>query len=411
MLVDLSEFMTEILRYRGVQVLLLNGDPDKAAQMDYGFRLRMADGFDYAEAANKLERSLEEGVQYFLEDDLKLSYTLFRFPKRPQQQEPYRILSIGPVLFRTMEEESLSTLIKAKKIDPRYTRDFLEFYNRIPLVLDKDAWNRSIHFCLEKLTGGPIPYREHVSGFPELFSARYADDAMSALPDVALSTLEERYRWEDEMLSAVAAGNLSHALEAHYRFIQYKLLPRTADPVRDRKNLLITFNTLLRKAAQAGQVHPLHIDNLSRQLAVQIESALTIDQLDGLAPHMLRKYCMLVNNYSRQSNSQLVRGCMDYIDFHYNEELSLATLARKNSVSASYLSGLFKKENGMTLTDYINATRIRRALLLLNTSGLSIGVIAARCGFPDANYFTRTFKKYQGITPTAYRESVWEFTE
>ena len=97
---------------------------------------------------------------------------------------------------------------------------------------------------------------------------------------------------------------------------------------------------------------------------------------------------------------------MDYIDFHYIEELSLGILAQKHSVSASYLSGLFKKETDMTITDYINTTRIRQALILLNTTSLSVGAIASRCGFPDSNYFTRTFKKHQGITPRAYRESI-----
>lgn len=213
------------------------------------------------------------------------------------------------------------------------------------------------------------------------------------------------------MLAAVAAGNFKRATDAHFHFRQYRLLPRVPDPVRNQKNLMITFNTLLRKTVQASQVHPLHIDNLSQQFAIQIESLLTLDQLRSLSVTMLRKYCLLVNNYSRQSYSQLVRSCMDYIDFHYNEALSLTILAQKNAVSASYLSGLFKKENGMTLTDYINTTRIRQALILLNTTSLSVGTIAARCGFPDSNYFTRTFKKYQGKTPKAYREFIWGYSE
>ena len=76
------------------------------------------------------------------------------------------------------------------------------------------------------------------------------------------------------------------------------------------------------------------------------------------------------------------------------------------SVSSSYLSALFKKETSMTVTDYIHYTRIRQALFLLNVSGLSVGEIASRCGFSDANYFTRTFKKLQGKTPKSYRRDM-----
>lgn len=183
-------------------------------------------------------------------------------------------------------------------------------------------------------------------------------------------------------------------------------MPRVPDPVRDQKNLMFTLNTLLRKAVEQARVHPFHIDNLSRQLAIQIESSCTTGQLDALPNVMIRKYCLLVNNYSRLSCSELVRACMDYIDFHYSSELSLASLADMNFVSPAYLSSQFKKETGTTITDYINDTRIRQALVLLNASDFSIGEIAVQCGFGDANYFTRTFKKLLGKTPTVYRKGI-----
>ena len=406
MQVDLWELMTGILRHRGIQVLLLDEEPMQAVHIDYGFRRRMAAGFDYASITEWMQRFLEEGVQYFLEDDLKLCYMLFRFSKGPGSGKPTRVLCIGPVMPQRMEINDFFAFAQEKNIAARYHQDFLEFYNRIPLVPDTDAWNRELNYCLKKLAGRPIPYRNHLATSLKPPAIGKADYSAPDMPDVALHTIEERYRWEDEMLLAVSEGNLEHALEAHYHFKQYKLLPRSADPVRDRKNLLFTFNTLLRKAVQAGKVHPLHIDGLSREFAIQIENALTLQELDGLALTMLHRYCMLVHNFSRRSYSQLIRTCMDYIDFHYSEELSLASLARDHAVSSSYLSSLFKKETAMTLTDYIHTTRIRKALNLLNTTGLSIGVIAARCGFPDSNYFTRTFKKYQGITPKAYRESI-----
>ena len=60
----------------------------------------------------------------------------------------------------------------------------------------------------------------------------------------------------------------------------------------------------------------------------------------------------------------------------------------------------------MTVTDCINKTRIRQALILLNTSELSIGDIASRCGFPDANYFSRVFRRQQGLSPKQYRDRI-----
>lgn len=118
---------------------------------------------------------------------------------------------------------------------------------------------------------------------------------------------------------------------------------------------------------------------------------------------MVHQYCALVNNYSRRNYSALVQFCLDYIDSHYKEPLSLDSLAKLCSVSHSYLSGLFHKETKMTVTDYINTTRIRQSMILLNTTLLSIHDIAAQCGFTDTNYYSRIFKKYHGVSPKEYR--------
>ena len=60
----------------------------------------------------------------------------------------------------------------------------------------------------------------------------------------------------------------------------------------------------------------------------------------------------------------------------------------------------------MKLTDYINKTRVQQAEKLLRKTTLSMQDIAEKCGFADANYFTRTFKKINGMSPNQYRKAV-----
>jgi YesN/AraC family two-component response regulator len=76
------------------------------------------------------------------------------------------------------------------------------------------------------------------------------------------------------------------------------------------------------------------------------------------------------------------------------------------NISAAYLSTLFKKETGVTLTDYVNKRRVDYAIFLLNTTQLQIQTIAGYCGVTDVNYFTRIFKKYHGMTPLKYKELI-----
>ena len=60
----------------------------------------------------------------------------------------------------------------------------------------------------------------------------------------------------------------------------------------------------------------------------------------------------------------------------------------------------------MTLTDYVNRTRIKRAIYLLNTEDMPIREIAQWCGIPNLSYFTRIFKKETNMTPSQYREMI-----
>lgn len=87
-------------------------------------------------------------------------------------------------------------------------------------------------------------------------------------------------------------------------------------------------------------------------------------------------------------------------------DLSLKCLAEEYSVNPSYLSALFKKEMGMTITAFINEQRMKQAVLYLNSTSLRIQTIATEVGFTDLNYFSKVFKKYTGITPSDYRKKI-----
>ena len=138
----------------------------------------------------------------------------------------------------------------------------------------------------------------------------------------------------------------------------------------------------------------------------EIEEAENEVQVGAVVPRMIRNYCRLVQTYSREHYSGVVRDVLNFVDFHYMEPMSLESLSNKYAVNKNYLSTRFHKEVGMTVTDYINLTRVRRSLKLLSGTNLSMPEIAERCGFSDANYYTRTFRKIHGTTPTEYRRSL-----
>ena len=96
---------------------------------------------------------------------------------------------------------------------------------------------------------------------------------------------------------------------------------------------------------------------------------------------------------------------VDYLDKHYNEDLSVAELAAHFNVSASYFAHFFKQYARKSVIEYVNETRILHAKNLLEKEEKSVGEIALRVGFSDINYFSRKFKAIVGITPTAYKKN------
>lgn len=406
MLTEQFETMVSMCRFLGIQILLFDENYSEIEKIDFEFRKKMLQGFDYQVIIDNMEQYLETAVFYLYEDDMGLHYAMMRLTEEDAAETGCRIFCIGPILYQPLSRRFAIELVEKLNVPSSYEQNFIEHFNRIPIVPYYDMWNHLLAFFMQRCKLTFTDMRQVNKETLRLHPSSDYHYMAPEMPDVALKTIEKRYQWENEMLKAVSAGNTSKALEAHYQFLQYKLLPRTTDPIRDRKNIMFTFNTLLRKSAEIAKVHPLHIDNLSRQFAIQIETSLSIEQLQSLSTTMIRKYCMLVSNYSRRAYSPIVQTCMDYIDFHYSNEISLAGLAAMCFVSPSYLSTLFKKEAGITVTDYINSTRIRQSMIFLNASKMSVGEIASHVGFADANYFTRTFKKMMGKTPKAYREAI-----
>ena len=85
-------------------------------------------------------------------------------------------------------------------------------------------------------------------------------------------------------------------------------------------------------------------------------------------------------------------------------DLSLKNIASQVNVSPGYLSTLFSKEVGVSLTEYVNRSRIAFAEKLLENSDLPTKSIAFQCGISDICYFNRMFKRVTGMTPKVYRE-------
>jgi two-component system, response regulator YesN len=84
--------------------------------------------------------------------------------------------------------------------------------------------------------------------------------------------------------------------------------------------------------------------------------------------------------------------------------LSLDDVSREVNVSPYYFSKLFKEETGENFIEYLTAIRMEKAKELLSQTGKSMKEICSEVGYTDPNYFSRSFKKNVGVTPTEFKE-------
>jgi AraC-like DNA-binding protein len=94
---------------------------------------------------------------------------------------------------------------------------------------------------------------------------------------------------------------------------------------------------------------------------------------------------------------------MRWLEKHYQEEVSLDRLAEETHLSKAYVSRVFRKETGSSLTDYLTARRIKEACKLLQTTDMPVELIGGRVGIPNSSYFIQLFKRQVGTTPLQYR--------
>ncbi len=99
----------------------------------------------------------------------------------------------------------------------------------------------------------------------------------------------------------------------------------------------------------------------------------------------------------------LATAAKDYIDSHYNEELSLEDVSREVNLSPQYFCRFFKNETGYNFIDYLTQVRISKAIELLKDKNLSVKEICYTIGYNDPNYFSRIFKKITGYSPSDHK--------
>ena len=404
-------FTEKILQHSRIRMRYITDENSEA--FSSGSSVGLEDILNYSYDAHNIFKMIDEHCEpntfYRMRNTLLCQFILFRLPTETGTTFVY----IGPYILTPVAKVEIMELAERFKVSPANIDQLENFYASLPLIQDENTILTLLYTLGEYLWGDA----DNFSIVDEEFFANSVPDTFIPLPEqmpdeaqINIQLMEQRYELEGKLLQAVTSGSLHKAELVLSQFSSMQMEMRTDNPLRDLKNYGIIMNTLLRKAAEKAAVHPVQIDTISSQYARKIELITSHASYSNLTKEMVRKYCLLVKNHSLKCYSMLVRKVITDINYDLTADLSLKTEAALHNVNPSYLSTLFKKETGSTLTEYVNRKRIEHAIFLLNSTDMQVQTIATYCGIPDVNYFTKMFKKMIGKTPKEYRQMITNAT-
>lgn len=370
-------------------------------RQELGLHAFLAAGTDPDLTLRDILSGLQEDTVYRLQDPFGCRYIYFLLPEQPRES----LFIIGPYLTAAPREDQFLEWAALIGIPPSRISQLKREYSAIPILPENSQLFLLLDAFYEHLwgmNGYSVEYLDQDTVSFSLLTEEKPDSGEATLREIR--QMEQRYNYENELIRAVSQGQLHKADSLLNSISTYLFEQRTADPLRNAKNYCIIMNTLLRKAAESGGVHPIHLDETSSLFATRIEQLSTLNQIAPLMTEMFRTYCQLVRKRTMKDYSPIVQQAILSVDANLSGTLNLRSLSEELNISGSYLSTIFKKETGLTLTDHIANRRVDRAMELLRTTRLQVQTVAQHCGIVDVHYFSRIFKRITGQTPREYRE-------
>ncbi len=221
----------------------------------------------------------------------------------------------------------------------------------------------------------------------------------------APSVLHNTMKSEEEILSIVMRGDLEK-LDAWAKTapaLRGGVMAR--DPIRQMKNTFIVTATLASRAAIRGGMDPEEALSLSDSYIRRCELLSGHERIQDLQYHMVREFTEQVGKARlSESSSALETEVSAYIRRHISEPVRVEEMADYFGFSRTHFSAKFRKETGITLTEYILRKKTEEAKRLLCYSDRSVSAIAAYLGFSSHAHLNKVFKKLAGETPLEYRK-------
>ncbi|MBD5512605.1 MAG: helix-turn-helix domain-containing protein [Lachnospiraceae bacterium] len=312
-----------------------------------------------------------------------------------------RIYVLGPFFVDDISPKSIQLQLEQHGITASLRKKVISFLKELPVI----SWSRAqeyaimLYYCIteHKIDTSSLRYCQNNRG-----KSAFSNSEMP-------SEVHGTYQMEQEMLRMVREGDLN--LEAQLTKMSVtgnigKL--SNGESLRQMKNAVLVCTTLFSRAAIEGGLSPELSFTLTDQYFQAVEASADMSELTEVTRKMQSDFVQRVHHCHTEKLSPPIRTCYDFIKLHLDEEISMQKLAAQIGYADHYLNKKFKKETGSSPAEFIRTQRLRRAALLLRTTNDDVQDISDRLQFGSPSYFSDSFKKMYGVSPSEYRLTIRE---
>ncbi len=195
------------------------------------------------------------------------------------------------------------------------------------------------------------------------------------------------------------------AVEESVRIVDSQMQGKLSeDPLRNMKYLFVVNTGLATRYMIEAGVPQETVYSMSDLYIQRADVAVTIEEITDLTRESWTAFVDVVKLLKKENGySKQVLFCLNYIDSHFNEKITLEELGEKTDLHPCYLAALFKKETGNTFGNYLIERRIETAKALIAKTDYSFTQIACSLAFCSQSHFIQVFRKHTGLTPKQYR--------
>ncbi|PKM60767.1 MAG: hypothetical protein CVU99_06460 [Firmicutes bacterium HGW-Firmicutes-4] len=215
------------------------------------------------------------------------------------------------------------------------------------------------------------------------------------------------YEKEKELVRQVKKCDESGA-QITLKFLVNEILLIEGGNIEVVKARILELCSILSRAAVEGGASLQKIFGINLDLITELNEIQTIPVLNSWTEKITDHFTKNIFSNIYNGDSYLINQAIEHTRANYMNKITLQKMAAYLHVSDSYLSKLFKKETGISFTQYLNEIRISRSKDLLKNTQMSIVDVALFVGYEDQSYFTKVFKQVTSITPKKYQSQKFD---